>query len=132
MLKNNINFVIDTLSAVSARRLLLRPDNVLLQSHSQFVESLLWPLVDGRYRAVVVEVVELLPDEQLLVLGLGVGGGRARPVRLLRNLHRDLDADLPEVAQRRVQAAHLQVSRRHQLGQTLGRGEENLKIFDGR
>ena len=45
---------------------------VMLQSHSQFVESLLWPLVDGRYRAVVVEVVELLPDEEL---GVDGGGG---------------------------------------------------------
>ena len=99
---------------------------------SEVLSVLYWPGIDGRYRAVVVVVVELLPDEELLVPGLGVGGGRARPVRLLRNLHRDLDADLPEILERRVQAAHLQVRRRHQLRQTLGRGEEHLKIFNGR
>ena len=103
-----------------------------LEFSSELLSVLYWPRIDGRYRAVVVVVVELLPDEGLLVPGLGVGGGRARLVRLLRHLHRDLDADLPEVLERRVQAAHLQVSRRHHLGQTLGRGEEHLKIFNGR
>ena len=87
-----------------------------LECSSELLSVLYWPGIDGRYRAVVVVVVELLTDEGLLVPWLGVGGGRARLVRLLRHLHRDLDADLPEVPQRRVQAPHLQVSRRHHLG----------------
>ena len=45
---------------------------LLDKSHLQFVESLLWPLIDWRYRAVIVEVVELLPDEEL---GVARGGG---------------------------------------------------------
>ena len=46
-----------------------------MSSNGQFVECLLRPLIDGWESPVVVVVVELLPDEGVLVRGLRVGGG---------------------------------------------------------
>ena len=93
---------------------------------SNFVESLLWPLVDQGKRPIIVVVIKLLSDESLLVFGLRVGRGGALLVGLLGHLHCDLDADLPEVLQRGIESANLQVALPHHLGKTLGSGEEDL------
>ena len=93
---------------------------------SNFVESLLRPLVDRGKRPVIVVVIKLLSDESLLVLGLRVGGGGALLVGLLGHLHCDLDADFPEVLQRGIESANLQVSLPDHLGKTLSGGEKDL------
>ena len=67
----------------------------------------------------------LTPDRGQSHLWLGVSGGHSFLVSLLCHLTGDLDADLLYLGERRVHPAHLQVLLRHQVGQTLGREQED-------
>ena len=90
------------------------------------MEGFFWPIKQGRKGSVIVVVIKLLSDESLLVLRLRVGGGSALLVGFLGHLHCDLDADLPEVLQRGIESANLQVALPHHLGKTLSGGEKDL------
>merc|ERR1719369_157549 len=91
------------------------PLSASTQLQVQLVECFLRPLVSCRERSSVAVVVQLLPDEGFHVPGLGVRGGASLPVGLGSNLHGNLNTDLADPCERRVQPANSQVRVLHQV-----------------
>ena len=58
-------------------------------------------------------------------LGFRISGSRGLLVRLCRDLGSDLDADLPDVPQGRIESADTEVRVCHHVGQSLSSGEEH-------
>merc|ERR1719323_2164962 len=85
-----------------------------------------WPIVPGREggHSVVVVVVELAPDERLLVLGLGVRRRSLVSIGLLGDALCDLDGAVSDLGEGRVQAAHGVVAVRDHICKRLRGAEE--------